>query len=160
MRKVFKGFTPVKICGLSPLASFYFVTFSCCVTVVVPSLVWINIDSFGVIISYNLVTGNTPPKIFFPCFLEIKIRASWGYVLNSKLATREPIWLKFGQLTVRQFSKKHVCKFWFLFPFFELEPFFTGSANDLLSLTSTADNKRTNALSRQKSETRFVGQTC
>ena len=24
MKKVFKGFTPVKMCGLSPLASFYF----------------------------------------------------------------------------------------------------------------------------------------
>ena len=53
-----------------------FVTFSCCVTIVVPSLVCINIDSFGVIICYNLVTGNTPPKIFFPCFLKMKIRAS------------------------------------------------------------------------------------
>ena len=50
---------------------------------------------------YNLVTGNTPQKIFFPLFLEMKIRASWGYVLNSKSATREPVWLKFGQLTVR-----------------------------------------------------------
>ena len=78
-----------------------FVTFSCCVTIVVPFLECINIDSFGVIICYNLVMGNTPPKIFFPCFLEMKIRASWGYVLNSKSATREPIWLKFGQLTVR-----------------------------------------------------------
>ena len=53
-----------------------FLTFSCCVTIVVPSLVCINIDSFGVIICYNLVTGNTPPKLFFHCFLEMKIRAS------------------------------------------------------------------------------------
>ena len=44
-------------------------------------------DSFGVLICYNLVTGNTLPKIFFPCFLEMKIRASWGYFLNSKSAT-------------------------------------------------------------------------
>ena len=50
-----------------------FVTFSCCVTIVVPFLVCINIDSFGVIICYNLVTGNTPPKNFFPCFLEIAV---------------------------------------------------------------------------------------
>ena len=78
-----------------------FVTFSCCVTIVVPFLVCINIDRFGVITCYNLVTGNTPPKIFFPCFLEMKIRASCGYVLNFKSATREPIWLKFGQLNVR-----------------------------------------------------------
>ena len=78
-----------------------FLTFSCCVLfIVVPSLVCINIDSFGVIICYNLVKGNTPPKLFFHCFLEMKFRASWGYVLNSKSATREPIWLKFGQLTV------------------------------------------------------------
>ena len=77
-----------------------FLTFSYCVTVVFSSLVCINIDSFGVIICYNLVTGNTPPKIFFHCFLEMKIRASWEYVLNSKSATLGPIWQKFGWLTV------------------------------------------------------------
>ena len=77
-----------------------FLTFSYCVTVVFSSLVCINIDSFGVIICYNLVTGNTPSKIFFPCFLEMKIRASWEYVLNSKSATLGPIWQKFGWLTV------------------------------------------------------------
>ena len=53
-----------------------FLTFSCCVTIVVPSLVCINIDSFGVIIYYNLITGNTPPKIFFHYFFQTKIRAS------------------------------------------------------------------------------------
>ena len=68
---------------------------------VVTPLVCINIDSFGAIICYNLFTGITLPKIFFHCFLEIKIRASWGYVLTSKSETQEPIWLKFGQLTVR-----------------------------------------------------------
>ena len=77
-----------------------FLTFSYCVTVVFSSLVCINIDSFGVIICYNLVTGNTPPKIFFHCFLEMKIRASWEYVLNSKSATLGPIWQKVGWLTV------------------------------------------------------------
>ena len=82
------------------LSGFVF-NFSCCVIIVVPSLVCINIDSFGVIICLNLITGNTPPKIVFHCFLEMKIRASGGYVLNSKSATREPIWLKFGQLNVR-----------------------------------------------------------
>ena len=85
----------------SSVAGFPFLTFSCCVTIVVPSLVCINIDSFDVIIRYNLIAGNTPPKIFFLCFLEMKIRLSWGYVLNSKWATREPIWLKLSQLTVR-----------------------------------------------------------
>ena len=96
---------PLKIVHL--LSGFVFnfscMNFSCCVAIVVPSLVCINIDSFqvGVIICYKLITGNTPPKIFFNCFLEMKIRASWGYVLNSKSATREPIWLNFGQLTVR-----------------------------------------------------------
>ena len=64
-------------------------------------LVYINIDSFGVIICYNLVMGDMPPKIFSQFFLEMKLRASWGYILNSKSATREPIWLKFGQLIVR-----------------------------------------------------------
>ena len=53
-----------------------FVAFSYCVTIVVPFLVYINIDSFGVLICYNLVTGNTPPFIFPPCSLEMKIRAS------------------------------------------------------------------------------------
>ena len=77
-----------------------FLTFSYCVTVVFSSLVCINIDSFGVIICYNLVKGNTPPKLFFHCFLEMKIRASWEYVLNSKSATLGPIWQKFGWLTV------------------------------------------------------------
>ena len=32
MKKVFKGFTPVKMCGLSPLSSFYFLLFVCCLT--------------------------------------------------------------------------------------------------------------------------------
>ena len=87
-------------CSWHLLSGFVF-KFSCCVTIVVPSLVCINIDRFGVIIWYHLVTGNTPPKIFFHCFLKMKIRASWGYILNSKSAACEPIWLKFGQLIVR-----------------------------------------------------------
>ena len=69
--------------------------------IVVPSLVYINIYSFGVIICYNLVVGKMLQKIFFHCILEMQIRASWRYVLNFKSATHEPIWLKFGQLTVR-----------------------------------------------------------
>ena len=44
------------------------------------------------------------------------------------------------------FSKKRVCEFWFLFSFSSKSIFFTGSANDLLSLTSTAYNKRTKPL--------------
>ena len=66
---------PLKIVHL--LSGFVF-NFSCCVTIVVPSLVSINIESFQVvvIICYNFITGNTPPKIFFHCFLEMKIRAS------------------------------------------------------------------------------------
>ena len=105
--------------------------FSCYVTIVVPSLVCSNIDSFGVIICYNLVTGNTPPKIFFHCFLEIKISASWEYVLSSKSATRELIWLNLANLLSDSFSKK-LC-LWILISFFifELEYFFTGSATIL-----------------------------
>ena len=73
-------------------------------------------DSFGVLICYNLVTGNTLPKIFFPCFLEIKIRASWGYFLNSKSATL------MGQAHAFFFSKKKDSKkkfnSWRIHPFF------------------------------------------
>ena len=67
----------------------------------------------------------TAAKNHFPSFHEMKIRASWGYVLNSKSATREPIWLKFGQLTGCQivFLKHRLCEFWFLFSF-RLEVFF------------------------------------
>ena len=119
-----------------------FVTFSCCVTIVVPYLVCINTDSFGVIICYNLVTGNTLTKIFSPCFFEMKIRASWGNDLNSKSITLEPIWLKFGQLS-DSFSKKPCLRILISFFVFELEYFFTG--NDLPTLTSAAYNKRTNA---------------
>ena len=114
-----------------------FVTFSCCVTIVVPSLVSINTDSFGVIICYNLVTGNTPP-CFIPCFIEMKIRASWGYVVNS---SRQPV-NQFGwnlaNLLSDSFSKKQFL--WILISFFvfKLQYFFTGSDSDLLYLTSTA----------------------
>ena len=73
MEKVFKGLMPVKMCGLSPLASFYFVTFSYCVTVVVPSLVCINIDSFSVI--YSVIISSRVirrQKSFSPVFSKIK----------------------------------------------------------------------------------------
>ena len=129
------------MCGLSTLESFYFETFSRCVTIVVPSLVCINIDSFGVIICYNLVTGNTP-KIFFHCLLEMKIRPSWRYVLHSKSETREPIWPTYCEIV---FLPNRVCEFWFLFSFSSR---LIGSTNDLLSLISTAYNKRTNALDK------------
>ena len=72
-------------------------TFSCCVTIVVPSLVCLNIDSFGVIISSWVIRRQ---KSFSPGSVEMKIRASWEYVLNSKSATLGPIWQKVGWLTV------------------------------------------------------------
>ena len=74
MKKVFKGFTPVKMCGLSPVASFYSRPPHAAKTVHAVSktlllLLWYaltfqegNIDSFVV-----LVSGK------FPCFLEIFI---------------------------------------------------------------------------------------
>ena len=74
-----------------------FLTFSCCVTIVVPSLVCINIDCFGVIISSWVIRRQ---KSFSPGSVEMNIRASWEYVLNSKSATLGPIWQKFGWLTV------------------------------------------------------------
>ena len=72
-------------------------TFSCCVTIVVLSLVCLNIDSFGVIISSWVIRRQ---KSFSPGSVEMKIRASWEYVLNSKSATLGPIWQKVGWLTV------------------------------------------------------------
>ena len=45
---------------------------------------------------------------YFSCFLGTKISESSAYVFNSKSAAPEPIWLKFGQLIVRQFASKNV----------------------------------------------------
>ena len=47
--------------------------------IVVPYLVRINIDSFGVIIT---VTGKMLQKVYFSCFLKMKIGPSWAYFLN------------------------------------------------------------------------------
>ena len=63
----------------------------------------------------------------------------------------EPIWLKFGQLTlVSDSSSKRPClEILLSFFVFELDfYFFTGSGNDSLSLASTAYNKKTNALDK------------
>ena len=76
------------------------------VTIVVPSVTSWYASTFKTkwcYILYNLITGNTPPKIFFRCSLEKKIRASWGYVLNSRSATREPIWLNLANLLSNSF---------------------------------------------------------
>ena len=107
MKKVFKGFTPVKRCGLSPLASFYsrprrhmWRKRSMLKNVVAPSLVRINIDSFVV-----LVSGK------FPCFLEIDI-------LFISTTSWEPNWRRFipramqclSQLLTKE--QTHLLKIW------------------------------------------------
>ena len=54
------------------------------------------------------------------------------------------------------FPKKPSLRILISFFVFELEYFFTGSANDLLSLTSNAYNKRTNALDKNLRHGFFV----
>ena len=135
-----------------------FVTFSCCVTIVFPSLLCIIIDSFGVIICSNLVTGCTPPRIFPPCFLEMKIRVSWGYVLNPSPQPVNQFGWNLANLLSDSFSKKLCLRILISCFVFQLEYFFTSSANDLLSLTSTAYNKRIIAL--DKNLRQFFSQTC
>ena len=53
--------------------------FSCCVnrTIVVPCRVHINIDSFGFIILLKM-----PQKVYFSCFLKMKIGPSWACIIN------------------------------------------------------------------------------
>ena len=89
-----------------------FVTFSCCVSIVVPFLVCINIDSFGVIICYNLVTGNTPPKIFFLCQ---KLRVRFKLQVGNPWTNLAEIWPTYCQIV---FLKKTVsANFDFFFRF-------------------------------------------
>ena len=138
-----------------------FVTFSCCVSIVVPFLVCINIDSFGVIICYNLVTGNTQPKIFFPLFSrnenQGKLRVCFKLQVGNPWTNLAEIWPTYCQIV---FLKNHGCEFWFLFSFSSKSIFFTGSANDLLSLTSTAYNKRTHPLDKNLKHVQFFSRTC
>ena len=44
-----------------------------------------------------------PQKVYFYCFLKMKIGPSWAYILNYmyKSAPRKPNCLKFGQLSAR-----------------------------------------------------------
>ena len=102
-----------------------FVTFSCCVSIVVPFLVCINIDSFGVIICYNLVTGNTQPKIFFPLFSrnenQGKLRVCFKLQVGNPWTNLAEIWPTYCQIV---FLKNCVCEFWFLFSFSSKSIFF------------------------------------
>ena len=92
-----------------------FVTFSCCVTIVVLSLVCINIDSFG---QYNLVTGNTPPKIIFLLFSrnenQGKLRVRFNLQVGNPWTNLTEIWPTYCQIVL---LKNRVCECWFLFTF-------------------------------------------
>ena len=86
-----------------------FVTFSCCVTIVVPSLVCINIDSFGVIYA---------AKDLFPLFFwnknQGKLRVRFKLQVGNPWTNLAEIWPTYCQIV---FLKNRVCEFWFLFSF-------------------------------------------
>ena len=82
--------------------------------------------------------GNTLPKIFLSCFLNMKISMQpvnqFGWNLANLLAD--------------SFLTNRVRIFISLFVYSKLEYFFTGSASDSLSLSLTAYNKRKSALDK------------
>ena len=92
--------------------------------------------------------GNTPPKIFLSCFLNMKISLQPVNQFDWNLAN----------LLADSFLTNRVRIFISLFVYSKLEYFFTGSASDSLSLSLTAYNKRKKC-TWQKSETRCFSQT-
>ena len=67
---------------------------------------FINIDSFGDIICYNLITGTMPPKLCFPCFVKMKIGPSLAYILNYKSTTVNQIGWNVANLLPDSYSQK------------------------------------------------------
>ena len=82
--------------------------------------------------------GNTPPKIFLSCFLNMKISLQPVNQFDWNLAN----------LLADSFLTNRVRIFISLFVYSKLEYFFTGSASDSLSLSLTAYNKRKSALDK------------
>ena len=82
--------------------------------------------------------GNTLPKIFLSCFLNMKISLQPVNQFDWNLAN----------LLADSFLTNRVRIFISLFVYSKLEYFFTGSASDSLSLSLTAYNKRKSALDK------------
>ena len=91
----------------------------------------------------NLVTGNKPPKSRNEN--QGKLRVRFKFQVGNPRTNLAEIWPTYCQIV---FLKKLYERILISFFVFELEYFFKGSANELLSLTSTAYNKRTNALDK------------
>ena len=113
------------------------------------SLVCINIDSFGVVICYSSSRVIRRQKSF-PQFSRHenpgKLRVRFELQVGNPTTNLAEIWPTYRLSD--SFSKKPSLRILISFFFFELDFFFTGSANDLLSLTSNAYNKRTNSLDK------------
>ena len=88
-----------------------FLTFSCCVTIVVPSLVCINIDSFGVIYGaknlFSLFSRNENQG---------KLRVRFKLQVGNPWTNLAEIWLTYCQLVFLK-TVFFVCEFWILFSF-------------------------------------------
>ena len=124
-----------------------FVTFSSCVTIVVPSLVCINIDSFGVIISSRVIRRQ---KSFSPVFSKWKsgqVEGTFFYLqVGNPWTNLTEIWPTYCQIVL---LKNRVWEFWFLFTFFSYSIFsevVLMICHPWLQLLIT--HKRTNALDK------------
>ena len=124
-------------------------TFTCCVKELLPFLPWwqcINIDSFGVIICYNVVTGKMKQQ-FYSLFSQNENWAKLSVQFELHCTSWQPMnqfgWNVANLLpdTLVVILKTMGTNFDFFFFIFEMY-FSTGNANDLLFLTSSAYNKR------------------
>ena len=126
-------------------------TYYCCVKELLPFLPWwqcINIDSFGVIICYNLVTGKMQQQLYSL----FSLNANWAK-LSVQFELHCTSWQPTNQFgwnvthllpdTLVVILKTMCTNFDFFFSFLRCI-FSTGNANDLLFLTSSAHTKRKN----------------
>ena len=124
-------------------------TFSCFVKELMPFLPWwqcINIDSFGVIICYNLVTGKMQQQ-FYSLFSQNENWAKLSVPFELYCTSWQPM-NQFGWNVAKVLPDtlvvilKTMCtNFDFFFSFLRCI-FSTGNANDLSFLTSSAYNKK------------------
>ena len=106
---------------------------------------------------HNLITGNTPQKIHFPFFfLKVKF---WRVVRTFLTTSQQPLdqfgWNLAGLLPDSFATKQSL---WILIPHFvlKIDLFPTRGANLFVSLTSSANKRRTNALAKNQRHGFFI----